>query len=520
MDDPLDHPSSTYIQTPSNTTHELRLLQWNCRSLNANKESLDDLISKFFPDIILLTETWLKPNQNFYLKNFKIIRCDRPDGYGGSAILIHKNIPFSLINSPELTADNNVSISISAAKILLPSFQFSIYSVYIPPSANISILSFETFFDHFNGNFVIGGDFNAKSPLWGCNNYNTLGSNLEEALTSSHEICLLNDQSPTHFTNSQTNFSALDLTFCSPLLHYYMQWHIIDDPHGSDHLPILTKVCTPQLKLPQKTSPNRINIKNINWNTFHLSLDQKFQSFDLETDPLTQYQNFVNCILETLKEQKQNSSTSYSHKKSFNSPIWWNENCTKASKERQTAYKLFLQTRSSENFVNLRKINAKTRYTFKNSKKQSFRKFCTTFNRQSDLKQIWNKTKAFRNPLLFTQSSTPSEEQIQTFISSIAPDYVPTNEEIYPKIDPIKLPSTTHPLLQPFLFDEFSLVLQKKKPNSAPGPDLISYDILKHLSKLHLKLLLQILNSLWSNSLIPSSWLIFRIIPIPKKKSQ
>ena len=59
----------------------LKIFQWNCHSLNPKKGSLSRLAADY--DILLLCETWLKPNINFHLSNFNIIRKDRDDRQEG-----------------------------------------------------------------------------------------------------------------------------------------------------------------------------------------------------------------------------------------------------------------------------------------------------------------------------------------------------------------------------------------------------------------------------------------------------
>ncbi|CAG5079473.1 Similar to X-element\ORF2: Probable RNA-directed DNA polymerase from transposon X-element (Drosophila melanogaster) [Cotesia congregata] len=50
-------------------------------------------------DIILLTETWLKPEEPFYINNYNIIRKDRQDSNGGGlAIAVKTNISFEVLS--------------------------------------------------------------------------------------------------------------------------------------------------------------------------------------------------------------------------------------------------------------------------------------------------------------------------------------------------------------------------------------------------------------------------------------
>ena len=56
----------------------------------------------------------------------------------------------------------------------------------------------------------------------------------------------------------------------------------------------------------------------------------------------------------------------------------------------------------------------------------------------------------------------------------------------------------------------------KKAKNSAFGPDLIHYEILKHLPLQTLHILLDIINDVWQNGTFPESWREALIVAIPK----
>jgi len=55
-----------------------------------------------------------------------------------------------------------------------------------------------------------------------------------------------------------------------------------------------------------------------------------------------------------------------------------------------------------------------------------------------------------------------------------------------------------------------------KEHDTAPGPDNIHYQILKHLPKISLQTLLNINNQLWETGQFPPNWRDAIVIPIPK----
>ena len=94
-----------------------------------------------------------------------------------------------------------------------------------------------------------------------------------------------------------------------------------------------------------------------------------------------------------------------------------------------------------------------------------------------------------------------------------------------PKFQRIKNRQERHPLIfqsdntepynQPFSIDELRTALGKAH-DTAPGPDQIHYQILKHLPEASLQCLLKVFNNIWETGEFPPSWRVATIIPIAK----
>lgn len=76
----------------------LRILQWNCRGLRGKTYELERFATEW--DIIMLVETFLKPEQNdFHVNGFETVRFDRLDNNrGGIAFLVKKDLIFDTIH--------------------------------------------------------------------------------------------------------------------------------------------------------------------------------------------------------------------------------------------------------------------------------------------------------------------------------------------------------------------------------------------------------------------------------------
>lgn len=144
---------------------KLNILQWNCRGVSKKTPEIQSPSNKF--DVLLLSETFLKPDKNLNLKQFNIIRNDRIINKGGGLIIaIRKNLIFSKISTIFTREDELETLAVS---INSPFGELLIVSVYRVPGKQTPLNYWKRFFNSIkNSGFnsvVIGGDFNCHSTL-------------------------------------------------------------------------------------------------------------------------------------------------------------------------------------------------------------------------------------------------------------------------------------------------------------------------------------------------------------------
>ena len=83
-------------------------------------------------------------------------------------------------------------------------------SVYVPPSETLNELAFDRMIKSFSARYLVLGDFNGHSYLWGANQENERGKAVEH-LIDSHNLILLNDSVHTRFDTYHQTSSLLDL---------------------------------------------------------------------------------------------------------------------------------------------------------------------------------------------------------------------------------------------------------------------------------------------------------------------
>ena len=114
---------------------------------------------------------------------------------------------------------------------------YTVASVYVPPNEAINELAFDRMINSFSSHFLILGDFNGHSHLWGAYQENER-EKVVEKLIDRHNLILLNDSVHTRFDTYHQTSSLLDLSLCHPSIYMYVAFEVYSDRLGSDHHPI------------------------------------------------------------------------------------------------------------------------------------------------------------------------------------------------------------------------------------------------------------------------------------------
>lgn len=163
-----NYPHKTEFQANNHSCGKLSVLVLNCQSIVAKKADLNCLIEVTNPDIIIASETWLKPSINsseFFPLNYTVYRKDREDGYGG-VLLAHK----TTLTSYQLHMASPCEIV--ACKFDQTINPLIICSVYRPPNSNIEYLNHmceelqSIRLANPSATIWIGGDLNLPDINW------------------------------------------------------------------------------------------------------------------------------------------------------------------------------------------------------------------------------------------------------------------------------------------------------------------------------------------------------------------
>ena len=488
----------------------MAVLQWNAGGLRPSIAELQHIQATLCPLVACIQETKFAPASTIDLKGFTAyhhIHTENQIASGGTTIYTDNN---SLHRQVHL----KTTLQAIAVRVTLHR-PITICSVYIPPNYPLKITQLNNLKLQLPKPFILLGDFNAHSPLWGDKPTDQKGKIIEDFLFQNN-ICLLNDKSPTYRNRSTFNTSSIDLTFCTPDLIPDLEWSVLDD--RTDHFPILLK----NNSLQNDPIPERFNFKKAHWDGFAIECSQILNpTFDLN------YNKFHETLLEICHKHIPKTSP-----KPRKNKIWFSGECDDAVKKKKAAYRRAVDNNTPQNKINYLKARAEARRCLRESKRKSFQKYISQINSQTPLNKVFKIAKKFLGRRTDTirhvqrPDGTTAETQVDianTIATSLSKNsskenYNTTFQHIKTNSEQQHLnfhSNNTETYNADFTLDELTSCISDLG-NTAPGPDDIHNQIIKHLPSETLALLLDIYNDMWRSHSFPESWRLATVIPIPK----
>ncbi|CAF3642161.1 unnamed protein product [Rotaria socialis] len=459
-----------------------------------------------------------KENKQYNIKNYSLISKNRAGHGGGVALFIHNQITYTniIINSP---------LEVVCSLIHTKKLSLAVCSRYINNTTIVTEQILFNLIQQLPSSFIILGDFNAHHPVWGSADTNSRGIMINEFLIN-HDLCILNDGSPTYLSESNGAFSHLDLSICPIKIKSKFIWNISPFLMDSDHYPIFIEMeysCSPINYRPKwrYSKADWFNFQN------NIYLPSSFTDADSSCAAVT------SAIVENATLYIPQSSGKCSPK--YRSP-WWNDQCSEVVSSRKRSLRLFYKNRNQENFINYKRARAQCRLILKKVKHQSWQKFVNNLDTNTTSQSVWKKINYFNKRICNKKITLNINNTIITeenkICNLLAQHFAFTNSIknytepfVYHMVEteftPINFESNNlEDYNRRFTINELKSALRNTK-DSSPGNDTVSYTILKHLNENSLNQLLEFYNFLWLSDIFPSQWSSAILLPFLKtnKKS-
>ena len=271
--------------------HRLVVVSYNLHGFNQGSHGITDMLSRFMPDVIMVQEHWLTPDNlcklselssnYFVFGSSAMTSCvsagplrGRP--FGGTAIMVNKKLASATTNI--VTSERFTAITIN---------NWLLITVYMPCGGtdNRNLLYYDILSeldsliaDYSDYECMIGGDFNTDLD---CNVSVSVAVN---NFISNNQLCRCDLLFPlscrcTYVNESTHTASAIDYLLTSSI-DRTVAFNILDiDLNLSDHLPIMA-VCQIDLK-PEKLCGSKahdssVDVEHLRWD--HAPLEHYYES--------------------------------------------------------------------------------------------------------------------------------------------------------------------------------------------------------------------------------------------------
>lgn len=239
-------------------------------------------------------------------------------------------------------------------------------------------------------------------------------------------------------------------------------------------------------------------------------------------------QNIIDCIINSANMTIPKTLPRF---RKYRRP-WWNEACRDSYKEQRKRWNIFRRYPTTANLVAFKRARAIARRVRRRSQRDSWISFVSSITSSTTSKLLWKKVKAangiyndFTFPVFKVGTAVVSSPFDiantlgQTFAAVSANDsYSPNFVARKNRAERQHLNFSTRSTISyncEFTMCELEKALSRTNDTS-PGPDGITYSMLRHLSATSLSNLLDLFNRIWTEQKFPSQWNEAIVIPILK----
>lgn len=471
------------------------VFQWNARGLRARLSDFRQFTFQHQFPILAISESRVEPD--FRLSGYEVFQSARPSNVSRVLLALRKNLTYVSHNVTSHPDNEYVSVTVRKGKLT-----FTVIAAYIAPACNFDPTRLDDIIRQCKSPVLVVGDFNAHNIAWGSVRTTRRGRELLE-LADSHDLCLLNDGSPT-FIRANRCSSCLDVAFMSRELVTRNSWFVDVESHGSDHIPTYITVRGFHV---DRASHNRTSC--MDWTCFRDSVEQRIHN-------TTTYEEFVSVMHQSATEATRTVNLSASR-------TVVDAEYEKLRAIRRRAERRARRTKLKADIREDRRTQKHIRRHLDKLGRKKWRRTCASFDPRAPLSKIWHIARGLRFPpqqrtpflalsLFLRRSSLDiAEEFCASLILSAASDSEPPDIA-----DQAPVTSSSHFMDDIFSAPELDQALASLNHSSSPGPDKITYGTLAHLGLEARQHLLEIFNASWTGGNIPPDWKAACVVPILK----
>lgn len=436
-----------------------------------------------------------------------------PQGGHGVTILVHRDIQYQTL---EIKLPDDGQIEAIGVKIKLGTRIIHIYNIYAISRYVTPDNSWNLLWNQLQHPYIICGDFNAHHKNWGEPRDDARGRQVNDKVEDNN-LVLLNDGKHTRIGGPGQRNTTIDLAFATPTIALACTCETMEDPHGSDHRPILLDIQSPtEGKIPyvQYHTTRKWHVNQMDKKKFQTYLDEKGKDLWNTLPSTRKYMEFVDLVTRAMDESTPKRKPRSPGLKHSPKP-WWTPDCTKEKEKRNDLFKRFQQHKTPENFEAYQRQNNIAKDTFAQAKRDSWRTFVGSIQPRSPMEPIWRMAKSYAGR--HTPPKHTDGEWLEDFLKMVAlqPPGHDFNNQINMPIEETATEEDTEFFYKTFKPEDITSALSRSK-DSAPGMDGITYSIIKQLPEEALKYLAKLYNHFWQTTTCPAEWKRSIVLPFIK----
>ena len=523
-EDLVPHQQSRRKIRPCNN-NQRKLVLMNCQSVCNKKTELETLLLSVKPDIVIATESWLKPDigsPEIFPSNYNVYRKDRVDQDGGGVFILVSSHLISCALDEYSSDLEAVWVEVKEEKG--PNIVIGAY--YRPPRpdpnsleefGNLNRVSRTT-----NGTVIIGGDFNLPGIDWAtlstkpraytpalCNclidiiTDNGLEQIVQEPTRGENLLDLILTNNPTLINNAQ---SMPPLSNTADHNTVYMDIHVKPRPSRQPPRKVLkyTKAAWPEIK-----SEVRQLSEDILREADCKSTQEMWNRIE------SRLQEIINTHIPTKRI------------KGYKDPPWWSHELKQLFQKRNAAYRKWIKSKLFQDELAFQELKTKAQKTWRQAKNDYAN---SLFEHPEDeytpchkqpLKKFWGYIKSLKKDA----SGVAPLKQDGVLVSDAKGKSNILNKQyasVFTEEDTTSVPDlghSRHPKMQvPSInIKGVQKLLTNLNPSKAAGPDQLHPRFLKEVAEELSPLYTALFQKSLEEGYVPMQWRTANVTPVFKK---
>ena len=494
------------------------------------------------PDLVALQESKLRASDVLVIPGYHVLRGDRRQGRradtlagGGVITLVREGIAFRRPERPRVAPNDQTTDWCVVEMCDGP--KISLVNMYVPPirrgdQNDAREQNFSPDFWPSNDRTFICADLNGHSPAWDRHaEEDDLGRAVSEWCDVAN-FMVANTGEPTR----QGRAEPYTLTAPDVTLHHVRWAGRVDwqpqDALSSDHRPILVDIAVGRRISQHRRGRPRPSLAKADWAEYDRRVEAGIRALPPWTDATSLKQansDFTRVIMDAAEAAIPKGARK-------EPKPWWNEDVDAAVKRRNL---LRARARSEPSHgAAWTEADREVRRVILEARRTSWRAFTSQLSLRTDARKVWGTLKALdgkpapirQDEELRVGSKTYSTDKrkADAFMKVYAqashlPPRVKRDRPFHHGVTKslrrqcAECGGRRTDCCSPFSREELDAAILKLAGRKAPGPDLVTNELIVHLCEAGRQKLLELANMSWVRGELPSIWRKGIIVPILKK---